>query len=542
MRGRWLLVCGALLSATQGMAQPTPQPQQPQPQPQQPQPPRRPEPEPDPDPAPSPPPPPPEQIKVATCDGCARARANLANLDARSAEVVTAALPTIASLGQLGVSSAELTHEQARVLEDVESDRALVAAVRAYARAYNREGLLDLARLACNVDESPCVHSVALALDCVSNQGMCRVQPYGLPVPERPQPGCDPWSHTEKARKGGFGAEVITGWQDSAFPNEHRAWGFAFEVRRGFGREQRYGVVGRVGFTRGRDAGVDQDGDGRDDVATGAVNRLFAMGGGSMRFLRGYTNDAARFLELDALVGYTEMTSPGNENGVVAALDLSYQLAAVRVGLRAEQGVFEARGMQAVLAHLGIVVGPAPARTKSGGCSGFESGRKNTSTKLALAIDIPLSGYELGTGIGYSPPFGGLGIEGAYRLHPYLQLLGRGDLLVFLNGDEDHVLHHSLLAGARIDLAPVEEHTLARRGPFVALLAGYGWGAVTEPAATGSGPVGDVSVGYAYQMDDGMMWARLHGRFGMTKDNEDLRAAFVSVGLELRLDRRSWAK
>jgi hypothetical protein len=37
-----------------------------------------------------------------------------------------------------------------------------------------------------------------------------------------------------------------------------------------------------------------------------------------------------------------------------------------------------------------------------------------------------------------------------------------------------------------------------------------------------------------------MVYLRLHGRFGVTPDNVDFRAIFLSAGVELRLDRRRW--
>src|SRR5204862_919857 len=104
--------------------------------------------------------------------------------------------------------------------------------------------------------------------------------------------------------------------------------------------------------------------------------------------------------------------------------------------------------------------------------------------------------------------------------HPHFQPIVRGDLTVFTHGDADHVLHHSLLAGGRIDLTPEDYNKPERTGPFITLLAGYGWGAVTKPSSAGSGPIFDGSVGYMIQGDDGAGWVRLHGRFGFTPGNE----------------------
>ena len=205
------------------------------------------------------------------------------------------------------------------------------------------------------------------------------------------------------------------------------------------------------------------------------------------------------------------MTSPGNEDGAMAGADLSYQLAAVRFGLRALQGFGEASEARAVLAHFGIMVGSAPTYSYGAGCDFVRSDDK-VGAAVALAIDLPAQRVRLGTGIGYMPP--GFALEGAYNLHPHFQLLARGDLLVFLNGDNDHVLQQALMLGGRFDSSPTEGNGNLRNGPFLSLLAGYSWGAVTQPSHAGSGPVVDVSVGYLSQGDDGAGWVRLHGRVG----------------------------
>ena len=40
--------------------------------------------------------------------------------------------------------------------------------------------------------------------------------------------------------------------------------------------------------------------------------------------------------------------------------------------------------------------------------------------------------------------------------------------------------------------------------------------------------------------DRGGMFVRMHGRFGLVPENQDLRAVFLSAGIEYRLDRSSW--
>jgi hypothetical protein len=325
---------------------------------------------------------------------------------------------------------------------------------------------------------------------------------------------CDPYVIEIRSPKIGYGVELATGWQDSALPNEHRAWGFGLEVQRRL--TNRFALVAHAMRTTGRDAGIDLDGNGRDDDGTGAVSRLIAVGGPSLRFA---LLQKRWFAQLDLLAGYTVMTSPGSEDGAIGGVDLSYRLAGIQIGVRALQGIGDARDTQLVVAHVGIETGAAPQASYGGGCSWVE---REDKSRTGYGLDIALSGFGLGTGIGYMPP--SIGFEAVYPRDLRIAPLARADLLVFLHGNKDHVVEHSLLAGARVDL----------HGPFFDVLAGYGWAAVTRPSSADSGPVADIAIGYAVFDSNVVSRLRLHGRFGLAHDNEDLRAIFASIGFDLR--------
>jgi hypothetical protein len=79
-----------------------------------------------------------------------------------------------------------------------------------------------------------------------------------------------------------------------------------------------------------------------------------------------------------------------------------------------------------------------------------------------------------------------------------------------------------------------------RKGVFTTLGAGYDHVATTSSAAIQSGPIAEASIGYIMQASDGAVFWRLHGRAGLTDDNQALRALFVSFGAEMRLDRSRW--
>lgn len=308
-------------------------------------------------------------------------------------------------------------------------------------------------------------------------------------------------------------------------------WSIGFEARRRIG--ERFGVVGRVDRSTGRDAAVDQNGDGRDDVGTGPVTRVSVLGGPSLLFAIRH-GDAKRYAQLDLLGGYLWTISQSGENGPLAGADLSYSLEVVRVGLRATQGFGDAKEARAALAHVGFVVGAGPSYSYAVGCGREE---KDDSV-VALALDIPLFGYGLSSALDYSVP--GFGLETALHASKHFDVLGRADLLVFPNGDRDRAAYESVLSGIRLDLLERENGANTRTGFFAALMAGYSWAATVDPTTAGSGPIADASVGWGGEGDDGMAYLRLHGRFGLTPDNVDMRAVFLSAGVELRLDRRRW--
>jgi hypothetical protein len=435
------------------------------------------------------------QEVATTCEGCARAESMLG----ADLEPMRAVLAKLVAGATLDESDIEMLRRHA---------------------SYD-----DLARLACGVDASTCVDQARGAIDQA-------LMPLPLPLPINDPGTCDPWTATTSSPALGFGAEVQTGWQDSALPTDHRAWGFGFDIRRRV--TNGFALVGRFDRTKGRDAGVDLDGDGRDDDGTGGVSRLFALAGPSLRFaMRG--RELPWFGQLDVLAGYTAMTSPGSEDGLVAGIDLSYQLAVLRVGVRALKGFGDADDARLLVVHIGPSFGAAPIVRYSGGCSWVET--RAQPSRFGYGFDLALSGFGLGTGIGYMPPT--VGLETSYAASRRVQPLARADLLVFLHGSKDHVLHQSLLGGLRVDLGS-KDHLGNFSGLFVDLLAGYAWAAVTRPSTADSGAVTDVGIGYAIDDKDTVVRLRVHGRFGLAAENEDLRAVFVSMGVDLRATRELW--
>jgi hypothetical protein len=389
--------------------------------------------------------------------------------------------------------------------------------------------LEDVAAAICGQPSGDCTTDVFGQLRCIA--GRCQVI-QDVIQDHVVEPACDPTVKTVRSPKRGLGIDWATGWHDDAKPVDHRTWSIGFEGRARLGRT--FGVVGRLDRSTGRDAAEDVNRDGRDDLSTGAVTRVSVLAGPSMMFGIARGEDPPRFAQIDLLGGYQWTLSQSGEDGLLAGVDLSYYLAVARAGVRVTQGFGDADKARAVVGHVGFVVGAGPNYSYGSGC-GLETPK--SSTRFALAVDLPLFGYGLSSQLDYVAP--GFGFEADYHVASFLDVLGHADLLWIPNSGRDRTIYQTVLAGGRLDLTGKTEKS-TRTGFFTTFGAGYAFAAATEPSTAGSGPVGDVSVGWGGQGDDGMMYVRLHGRFGLTPDNADARLVFVSWGIELRLDRRKW--
>jgi hypothetical protein len=349
-----------------------------------------------------------------------------------------------------------------------------------------------------------------------------------MPPPPPPSRGCADFVRTTGYARLGLGGEYATGWQDSEAPVDHRVSSFGMEARLRIA--PRFAMMTRLDRSSGRDAALDADGDGRDDLATGTVTRWSVLGGTSVVLDAARVERVPRALELDLLGGYLSARGANEASGLAAGVDLSYQLATVRGGVRFVQGFGDAEQSRAVLAHVGIVSGGAPSYDDGDTCVFVP---RLTSSPFAMALDLALSGWA--REVGYVAP--GLGVEIA--LHPgrsRLDALGRFDLLAFPNGDRDRVVHQSLLFGARLDLG--KPGTVSRNGFFFALLGGYAFAAAPSSSTYGSTPVADLSIAWGGQGPSGGGFLRLHGRVSVP--DADVVAIFLSLDVEVRLDRERW--
>ena len=426
-----------------------------------------------------------------------------------------------------------------------EAQYARVVALRQRAPVLVRLGAVDeadfvvIAAALCRADLGTCTEATARALRCAAD--LCEValpKPPGdgdvLVVPEYCQPSTEP----KRSAPFGLGFSWGTGYHRSRYPHDGRAWSFGIEAR--LRLTNRFSTVARIDRIAGRDAATDEDGNGDDDVWTGSITRIAALAGPSIILARGEFEREPRFLRLDLLGGYISTRSQTGESGPAAGADLAYQLSVFRVGVRFIHGFGDASEATTLLAHVGVVGGALPVRERSGNCDARGrpiSHDRRRSTRLAIGFDTPLVGYGLTSELGYLTP--GVGAELLWTIVPKLDVLVRGDLLLFPGDDRERTIHQAALAGIRIDHGRRKRYS-ETTGFFTTVMSGYSHAAGIMPRKTGSGPVGDLSLGWGMQSGEAAAYFRLHTRFGISRDNFDYRAIFLSGGFEIRFDPRRW--
>ena len=411
---------------------------------------------------------------------------------------------------------------------------AKIVAIRQRDPAFQRIGALDETDLAavalslCSRAPSPgCATFTTQALRCLADR--CTIDFPKKHVDDIETPPECRRMRAKRTPPFGLGFDYGTGWLGSKYPTDGRAWSMGIEGRMRFGR--RFGMVARIDRISARDAGEDADDNGEDDVYTGSITRISGLAGPSIAFDLGKWEGDLKFLRLDLLGGYMSTRSQANESGVVVGADISYQLWIFNFGARFLQGFADTRDATTLLVHMGIRTGAMPIEGDEDDCKP----ERRTSSRLAVGFDVPIGGFgleKLGLQVG------GLAVEPIWHVSHKLDLLARLDMLIFPGDDRDRVIHQAALGGIRIDHAG--KGGSVTTGFFTTYAAGYSHEAGLTPTRTGSGPVGDFSIGWGAQDEEFAAYLRLHTRFGISGDNSDYRAFFLSGGLEIRFDRRRW--
>ena len=423
------------------------------------------------------------------------------------------------------------------LVEPITKDQyAKLVDMRQRAPALGRLGAIeesDLALIAAGLCKAPsgtCQMFSTQALRCLADR--CAVD-FGIKKVvdvEKPPEDCSGWGVPKRTPPFGLAVDWGTGWTDSKYPTDGRAWSLGIEGRLRF--SHRLGMVARIDRTAARDEATDDNDDGNDDTSTGQITRISGLVGPSFSFgASRWEDDTLRFLRIDLLGGYSSSRSLPNESGPVAGIDLTYHLWITYFGVRVIQGFLDAKDSTMVIGHIGTGAGALP--TLSGDpCKQ----REKKSTHLALGLDIPLGGYGISKEHGLLAT--GLAIEGAWHLSRRFDAMVRGDILVFPGDDRERTIHQAGLAGLRYDHTTKKRHDTGFSSTW---MVGYSHGAGITPTQAGSGMVGDVSLGWGAQDDDFAAGIRIHARFGITPDNEEYRAIFLSGGFEIRLDPDKWS-
>jgi hypothetical protein len=459
-----------------------------------------------------------------TCDECVRGDAVMTRFKLHNLRW------SAADLAALSLGDPLTADEYARVI-----------AMRQRSPDFLRLGAVDDSDLAliasslCHAKSGACTTTTAHALRCLADR--CDVS---LPSPDPRKADlavlpteCDRYGSHKPPSRIGLGFEWGTGVQSSRYPNDGHAWTFGIESR--LRVTDRIAAVARVDRYGGRDEAIDLDGDGNDDGSTGGLTRVSALAGPSLMLAdRDFEGDGRRFLRLDVLGGYLATRSQPDEQGPAVGLDLGYQLAVVRVGMRLVHTFADGRDPTILLGHLGIVVGGGPEYRDERDCT---ASRVYHRSRLALAIDLPLGGGAILSDLGYMAT--GFAFETIWHVRRRFDAMARADVLLFPGDKRDRVLHHAVLAGLRIDLRS-DKKWHSSIGWSTTVMGGYSREAGLTPTSTGSGPIVDVSLGWGGQDREGAGAIRLHARAGVTPDNLDYFVLFLSGSFELRFDRTAW--
>jgi hypothetical protein len=467
---------------------------------------------------------------VATDTACAACTRGDALIDRLSLQPLRS---LAGELARLELSDPLTAQQYARI---VELRRRTTALVRL--GAADDADFVVIAAALCRADLGTCTDATARALRCLADR--CAV---ALPDDTRdddalvsPPERCSPAPEPKRTAPLGVGIEWGTGWQRSRYPADGRAWSLGIQAR--LRLSDRIGAVARIDRVAGRDEATDEDDNGEDDVWTGSVTRIVALAGPTIALAYSRFEGEPRFLRIDLLGGYLSTRSQDDESGPAAGIDVAYQIWGLRFGMRFVQGFADAQDASMLVGHLGIVAGSMPIDPRRDDCDpNAPPPRRRSPSRMAVGFDIPLSGYGLSSELGWLAT--GLGMELAWYLTPKLHALARADIVLFPGYERERAIHQAALAGVRIDFHPRRRYS-AKTGYFATVMSGYTHGANITPSSTGSGPIGDVSVGWGAQSDDFAAYFRLHGRFGTHPDNSDYRAIFLSGGFEFRLDPRRW--
>ncbi len=359
--------------------------------------------------------------------------------------------------------------------------------------------------------------------------------PLPEPEPERFEPPiepqemdtCDPYAPDEPVLpflRVGLDLLLGTQWNEPAV--DHGAVGLAIGLDVPIVEPLLIGA--RASYVTGGDEGVDGDGDFEDDVDSDNLHSLIATAGPRLRL--GSNDHYWGLAALEIAVGAGAIASLGGGGSPGPALEGGIRLlrGPTHLGIAVTKGLGDAADFATVMVAAGIDIGgvPEPSFVPNGCNEAPEPG--GPPTPFGFRAELVLLSAALHERGGVGPP--GLAFVGTLPLTTWLDLVARTDAAYYPGYPGDGLVSYAGVLGLRVQPIP-----RAARAFFFGVASGYAVSFGTQPRAFEDGPVVDIDASYELNEpnDQGGFYAGVRARFGVIDANEDLRALFVTLGVEL---------
>ena len=255
------------------------------------------------------------------------------------------------------------------------------------------------------------------------------------------------------------------------------------------------------------------------------VHALLLTGGPRLRLGENDYRDGLLAFELDLGAGAVAMLTGDASSGALVEGGIRILRGPAHLGLRFEQGLGAASEYRALLAGAGFDFSGMPEENfVSDGCSDPPP-RDDARFLHSFRGELLVGSFAFNERGGYGPP--GIALQFAIPIVWTLQVALRTDAVYYPGYPGDGVVQYGFSGGFRVQ--PFEEG----RRLFLSVLGGYSVSLGTMPAAFDDGPFVDAGASYELtdrSFDEGI-YAGLRTRFGLTRDNENLRVLFLTLAL-----------
>jgi hypothetical protein len=265
----------------------------------------------------------------------------------------------------------------------------------------------------------------------------------------------------------------------------------------------------RVGYLGAAGNAVDLDGDGRRETNTTNLHALEP----SFR-IRFRLGDAVRRLELESAFTHRFVLGGDIPNHFTFGLGAMFYLASFGIGVR------YARALQDTVINDAVYITTernSPMDVDPRGSFGASSAPEYP--RVGLGLHAIVTGWGFAEHLG--PMLPGAAIELPVSFGGPLAPVARYDFLWFPGVDASAFVAQTVLGG-------LEYLQIAELPIGCGVLLGYSMVGGPSPRTVDGGPV--VDGGAWYWLDRLGLHLGLNGRFGLTEQNRDLRALYVSIG------------